>query len=37
MQAKRALFINDYLYIVGENKIVVLNETDWETVNELVF
>jgi len=21
----------------GENKIVVLNETDWETVNELVF
>ncbi len=35
VQAKRALYINDYLYIVGENKLIVLNEQDWERVNEL--
>jgi uncharacterized secreted protein with C-terminal beta-propeller domain len=35
--ARRATFINDYLYIVGDDKIVVLNETDWEEVNRLVF
>ncbi len=28
--AKRALYIDDYLYIVGENKIVVFDENDWE-------
>ena len=33
--AKRAIFINDYLYIVGEDKIVVLNENDWQKLNEL--
>lgn len=32
-QAKRALYLDDNLYIVGEEKIVVLNETSWETVN----
>lgn len=32
---KRALFINDYLYIIGDDKIIVLNEIDWEKVNEL--
>jgi len=35
IQAKRALYLNDYLYIVGDNKIVVVNEADWETVNQL--
>ena len=35
IQAKRALYINDYLYIVGDNKLVVLNELDWTTVSEL--
>lgn len=35
IQAKRALFINDYLYIVGDDKIVVLNESNWEKVKEL--
>jgi uncharacterized secreted protein with C-terminal beta-propeller domain len=34
-QAKRALYINDYLYIIGDNQITVLNENDWEKVNEL--
>lgn len=32
---KRAIYLNDYLYIIGENKITVLNELDWEKVNEL--
>lgn len=35
--AKRAVYINDYLYIVGENKIVVLNELNWQKINELEF
>ena len=33
--AKRAIYINDYLYIIGEDKITVLNEIDWNEVNEL--
>jgi uncharacterized secreted protein with C-terminal beta-propeller domain len=37
IQARRALYINDYLYIVGDNKVVVLDETDWTTVSELKF
>jgi uncharacterized secreted protein with C-terminal beta-propeller domain len=35
IQAKRALFLNDYLYIIGEQELVVLDETNWERVNEL--
>lgn len=35
--AKRAIYINDYLYIIGDDKIVVLNELDWVKVNTLVF
>jgi len=35
IRARRALFINDYFYIVGEDKIIVLNESDWERVNEV--
>jgi len=37
IRAKRALFLDDYLYIIGEDKIVVLNETDWLEVNKLEF
>lgn len=37
IQAERAVYINDYLYIVGDNKVVVLNESDWTTVSELNF
>ncbi len=33
--AKRAIYIDDYLYIIGEDKITVLNELDWQKVNEL--
>ncbi|MDD5146760.1 MAG: beta-propeller domain-containing protein [Candidatus Pacebacteria bacterium] len=35
VQAKRALYINDYLYIIGDNQIIVLNEKSWEKVKEL--
>ena len=35
IQAKRALYLDDYLYIVGDSKLVVLNELDWTTVSEL--
>ncbi len=32
---KRAIYINDYLYIISDDKIVVLNENGWEEVNDL--
>lgn len=36
IMAKRALFINNYLYIVGDNKIIILDETNWESVKEVI-
>ncbi|MFC1599025.1 beta-propeller domain-containing protein [Patescibacteria group bacterium] len=35
VRAKRAIFIDDYLYIIGEDKIVVLDEKNWQRINEL--
>jgi len=35
IQAKRAVYIDNYLYVIGENKMVVLDENNWEKVNEL--
>jgi len=35
IQARRAIYINDYMYIIGEDKIIVLSEKDWEEVNKL--
>ncbi len=35
ISAKRAIYLNDYLYIIGDNKISVINEMDWQKVNEL--
>lgn len=35
ISARRAIFIDDYLYIVGDNRITVLDEKDWEKVKEL--
>jgi len=32
---KRAIYIDDYLYVVGDEMIVVLNKNDWEIVSEL--
>lgn len=37
LQVKRAVFINNYLYVIGEGGIVVLNEADWTQVNKLDF
>ncbi|MCM8804906.1 MAG: beta-propeller domain-containing protein [Candidatus Omnitrophica bacterium] len=34
---KRAIYLDDYLYIIGENKIKVLNELNWEVIKELSF
>lgn len=34
-QVKRALYINDYLYLVEDNKVTVLDENNWEKVREL--
>ncbi len=35
ISARRAIYINDYLYIIGDNKITVLSEIDWQKVKEL--
>ncbi len=32
---KRALYLDDYLYILGDQKLVVLNENDWNRINQL--
>jgi len=32
---KRAIYLSDYLYVIGEDKLIVLNEKDWERVGEL--
>jgi len=34
-QVKRALYIDDYLYVVSVGRIVVLDQRDWRTVKEL--
>lgn len=35
IQAKRAVYINDYLYIVGSEKIVVFDESSWTQIKEM--
>jgi len=35
INAKRAVYINDALYIIATNKIVVLNEKTWEVEKEI--
>jgi len=35
ISATRALYLDDYLYIAGDYKIVVLDEATWEKVKEL--
>lgn len=37
MNARRAIYLDDYLYIIGNEKIVVINENNWENVKELNF
>ncbi|KKQ68338.1 MAG: hypothetical protein A3F95_03050 [Candidatus Nealsonbacteria bacterium RIFCSPLOWO2_12_FULL_39_31] len=37
ISAQRAIYINDYLYIIGRDKIIVLDETNWQKVGSLGF
>lgn len=37
VSAKRAVYINDYLYIAGDDKLVVINLDGYEEVNRLSF
>jgi inhibitor of cysteine peptidase len=32
---QRAVYINDYLYIIGDDKLSVFDETNWEKVKEI--
>jgi uncharacterized secreted protein with C-terminal beta-propeller domain len=32
---KRAIYINDYLYVIGEGSLIVLDERNWEKAGEL--
>lgn len=34
--ARRAVYIDDYLYVIGSSAIVVIDENTWKTVNRLV-
>jgi uncharacterized secreted protein with C-terminal beta-propeller domain len=33
--AKRAIYINDFLYIISDDKVIVLDENSWEKVKEI--
>ncbi|MEK7453118.1 MAG: beta-propeller domain-containing protein [Patescibacteria group bacterium] len=37
VNAKRAVYIDNYLHVIGDDKIIVVSEMDWERVNELKF
>jgi len=37
VSVKRALYINNYFYIIGDTGINILNESDWESVNTLEY
>ena len=35
ISARRAIYLDDYLYIIGDDEIIVLNELDWTRAEEL--
>ncbi len=37
IQARRALYINDNLYIIGSNGVVVFDESTWKKINTIAF
>ncbi len=37
ISTKRALYLDNYFYIVGNTKIIVLDQLNWKKVNELKF
>jgi uncharacterized secreted protein with C-terminal beta-propeller domain len=34
-QVSRAIYLDDFMYLIGQDKIVVLNENNWDRVGEL--
>lgn len=36
-QIQRAVYLDDYMYLIGDNSIVVLDENTWERAGELKF
>lgn len=36
-QTRRALYINNYLYILSDTRLTILDENSWETVNAIDF
>ncbi len=37
IQARRAIYLDNYIYLIGDDKIVVLDENDWKEVNSFDF
>jgi len=37
IQAKRAVYMDEYLYVLGTDRLVVLDERNWREVNSLTF
>jgi uncharacterized secreted protein with C-terminal beta-propeller domain len=37
ISARRAIYINDYMYIIGDDRLTVLNENNWTEVNNLTY
>jgi uncharacterized secreted protein with C-terminal beta-propeller domain len=37
VRARRAIYIADYLYVIADTKLAVLDEKTWEKVNEIEF
>ena len=35
ISARRAIYINDYLYVIGDDKITVLDEDNWKKIKEI--
>ncbi len=35
ISAKRAIYLDDFMYIIGDDKIIVLDESNWKNVKEL--
>lgn len=35
VQAKRAIYLDNYLYVIGEDRIVALDEATWKEVKSL--
>jgi len=34
-QVQRAIYLDDYMYIISQDEISVINENDWQEINSL--